>query len=184
MPSSSRLHRVLASGQRARKPRCPVTLVESSLLLPSYSTIQHPEIECMCLVEYPTCCQQSNIRASCHKTFNPDCDTTLQDMPLPNSPAQTPVSSDSACSHGGGRDLTISAPHMHSIALELLSKQLRPGARVLDVGSVRAIPLHDSWLVLYSGTPHLLIRIADHCLACLNTSWLLRKVQVGFYDSV
>jgi hypothetical protein len=80
-------------------------------------------------------------------------------MPLPNSPAQTPVSTDAASSHGGGRDLTISAPHMHAIALELLSKQLRPGARVLDVGSVRALAFPDSWLVLYSGTAHLRTKI-------------------------
>lgn len=30
---------------------------------------------------------------------------------------------------------TISAPHMHATALELLRNQLKPGARVLDVGS-------------------------------------------------
>ncbi|EFJ41680.1 hypothetical protein VOLCADRAFT_67902 [Volvox carteri f. nagariensis] len=34
-----------------------------------------------------------------------------------------------------GYGQTISAPHMHATALELLSPQLRPGARVLDVGS-------------------------------------------------
>ncbi|KAG2433517.1 hypothetical protein HYH02_012635 [Chlamydomonas schloesseri] len=34
-----------------------------------------------------------------------------------------------------GYDQTISAPHMHATALELLLPQLRPGARVLDVGS-------------------------------------------------
>lgn len=41
-----------------------------------------------------------------------------QDRPLPNGPTET-----------------ISAPHMHATALQLLSAQLRPGARVLDVGS-------------------------------------------------
>ncbi|GLC38913.1 hypothetical protein PLESTB_000460900 [Pleodorina starrii] len=34
-----------------------------------------------------------------------------------------------------GYGQTISAPHMHATALELLSAQLQPGARVLDVGS-------------------------------------------------
>lgn len=34
-----------------------------------------------------------------------------------------------------GWGATISAPHMHALALELLAGQLRPGARVLDVGS-------------------------------------------------
>lgn len=34
---------------------------------------------------------------------------------------------------GGG--VTISAPHMHAYALELLKDKLKPGARVLDVGS-------------------------------------------------
>merc|ERR1719375_58127 len=33
-----------------------------------------------------------------------------------------------------GHGATISAPHMHGMALELLSPALRPGARVLDVG--------------------------------------------------
>jgi protein-L-isoaspartate(D-aspartate) O-methyltransferase len=43
---------------------------------------------------------------------------TMQDRPLPNGPSET-----------------ISAPHMHAIALELLSDRLQPGNRVLDVGS-------------------------------------------------
>lgn len=34
-----------------------------------------------------------------------------------------------------GHNATISAPHMHAHALELLRDQLHPGARVLDVGS-------------------------------------------------
>ena len=34
-----------------------------------------------------------------------------------------------------GWGATISAPHMHAYALELLRGWLRPGARVLDVGS-------------------------------------------------
>ncbi|GLI69765.1 hypothetical protein VaNZ11_014447, partial [Volvox africanus] len=34
-----------------------------------------------------------------------------------------------------GHGQTISAPHMHATALELLNPQLRQGARVLDVGS-------------------------------------------------
>lgn len=34
-----------------------------------------------------------------------------------------------------GYEQTISAPHMHATALELLGRQLHPGARVLDVGS-------------------------------------------------
>jgi hypothetical protein len=34
-----------------------------------------------------------------------------------------------------GYGQTISAPHMHATCLELLEPQLRPGARVLDVGS-------------------------------------------------
>lgn len=34
-----------------------------------------------------------------------------------------------------GYEVTISAPHMHVFALELLSDQLKPGSRVLDVGS-------------------------------------------------
>lgn len=34
-----------------------------------------------------------------------------------------------------GCDVTISAPHMHAYALELLADKLRPGASVLDVGS-------------------------------------------------
>ena len=36
---------------------------------------------------------------------------------------------------GIGCGATISAPHMHAYALELLAEQLRPGAKVLDVGS-------------------------------------------------
>jgi protein-L-isoaspartate(D-aspartate) O-methyltransferase len=34
-----------------------------------------------------------------------------------------------------GNEQTISAPHMHAACLDLLAGQLRPGARVLDVGS-------------------------------------------------
>lgn len=34
-----------------------------------------------------------------------------------------------------GFDVTISAPHMHAFALELLADKLKPGAKVLDVGS-------------------------------------------------
>lgn len=34
-----------------------------------------------------------------------------------------------------GIGATISAPHMHAYALELLEHKLKPGARVLDVGS-------------------------------------------------
>ncbi|XP_059617241.1 protein-L-isoaspartate(D-aspartate) O-methyltransferase [Phlebotomus argentipes] len=34
-----------------------------------------------------------------------------------------------------GCGVTISAPHMHAYALELLSNHVRPGSRVLDVGS-------------------------------------------------
>jgi hypothetical protein len=34
-----------------------------------------------------------------------------------------------------GHGETISAPHMHATCLEILSNQLKPGARVLDVGS-------------------------------------------------
>ncbi|KAG2430490.1 hypothetical protein HXX76_010013 [Chlamydomonas incerta] len=34
-----------------------------------------------------------------------------------------------------GCGATISAPHMHAVCLELMAEQLRPGARVLDVGS-------------------------------------------------
>ena len=34
-----------------------------------------------------------------------------------------------------GHGVTISAPHMHAMCLELLEEQLRPGARALDVGS-------------------------------------------------
>lgn len=34
-----------------------------------------------------------------------------------------------------GCDVTISAPHMHAFALELLVDKLKPGAHVLDVGS-------------------------------------------------
>jgi len=41
-----------------------------------------------------------------------------QDMPLPI-----------------GHSQTISAPHMHATALELLADRLQPGANVLDVGS-------------------------------------------------
>jgi protein-L-isoaspartate(D-aspartate) O-methyltransferase len=37
--------------------------------------------------------------------------------------------------HGIGYAATISAPHMHAYALELLLPQLRPGGKVLDVGS-------------------------------------------------
>jgi protein-L-isoaspartate(D-aspartate) O-methyltransferase len=33
-----------------------------------------------------------------------------------------------------GFEATISAPHMHAYALELLQDHLKPGARVLDVG--------------------------------------------------
>ena len=34
-----------------------------------------------------------------------------------------------------GYNITISAPHMHAHALELLRDKLRPGMRALDVGS-------------------------------------------------
>ncbi|CAN8268241.1 unnamed protein product [Cochlearia groenlandica] len=34
-----------------------------------------------------------------------------------------------------GYNVTISAPHMHAMCLELLENQLKPGMRVLDVGS-------------------------------------------------
>ena len=34
-----------------------------------------------------------------------------------------------------GCGVTISAPHMHAYALELLREQLAPGATALDVGS-------------------------------------------------
>lgn len=34
-----------------------------------------------------------------------------------------------------GHRQTISAPHMHAIALELLEPHLQPGNRALDVGS-------------------------------------------------
>lgn len=34
-----------------------------------------------------------------------------------------------------GLQQTISAPHMHATALELLADNLQPGAHVLDVGS-------------------------------------------------
>jgi hypothetical protein len=43
----------------------------------------------------------------------------VQDRPLPLGPVET-----------------ISAPHMHARALDLLVSRLKPGARVLDVGSV------------------------------------------------
>ena len=36
---------------------------------------------------------------------------------------------------GIGYNITISAPHMHAHALELLKDQLKPGMRALDVGS-------------------------------------------------
>lgn len=36
---------------------------------------------------------------------------------------------------GIGYGVTISAPHMHAYALDLLSKQLKPGNKALDVGS-------------------------------------------------
>ncbi len=36
---------------------------------------------------------------------------------------------------GIGHAATISAPHMHAYALELLLDRLRPGAKALDVGS-------------------------------------------------
>ena len=44
--------------------------------------------------------------------------TLLQDHPLPI-----------------GKEQTISAPHMHAAALQLLEQQAGPGASVLDVGS-------------------------------------------------
>ena len=47
----------------------------------------------------------------------------MQDRPLPN-----------------GRSETISAPHMHAIALDLLAEKLQPGANILDVGSVSLPP--------------------------------------------
>jgi protein-L-isoaspartate O-methyltransferase len=56
-----------------------------------------------------------------HMTFyKPTGAGALQDRPLPNGPTET-----------------ISAPHMHAIALELLSSNLQPGKHVLDIGSVR-----------------------------------------------
>lgn len=55
-----------------------------------------------------------------HKTDTARSKRMLQDRPLPNGPTET-----------------ISAPHMHAHALQLLSDKLQPGNRVLDVGSVR-----------------------------------------------
>ena len=46
-----------------------------------------------------------------------------------------PAAQDTPLPIGYGQ--TISAPHMHATALELLARQLRPGARILDVGSGR-----------------------------------------------
>jgi protein-L-isoaspartate(D-aspartate) O-methyltransferase len=46
----------------------------------------------------------------------------LQDYPLPIG-----------CSE------TISAPHMHATALEVLESKLQPGNSILDVGSVRCL---------------------------------------------
>ena len=48
-------------------------------------------------------------------------------------PKELPAYSDSPQPIGDGQ--TISAPHMHGQALELLEPFLRPGARALDVGS-------------------------------------------------
>ncbi|NJR42699.1 MAG: hypothetical protein HC767_08550 [Akkermansiaceae bacterium] len=67
----------------------------------------------------------------------------MQDIPLLNSPTQSPVSIITASHHDGGRGLTISAPHMHAVALELLAAQLQPGSRVLDVGSVRFLSFNE-----------------------------------------
>jgi protein-L-isoaspartate(D-aspartate) O-methyltransferase len=39
------------------------------------------------------------------------------------------------CPYSIGYQATISAPHMHAYALELLQKHLKPNARVLDVGA-------------------------------------------------
>ena len=53
---------------------------------------------------------------------------TRPDLPLPAAGAQ-----DTPLPIGYGE--TISAPHMHATCLELLRTHLKPGARVLDVGS-------------------------------------------------
>ena len=38
-----------------------------------------------------------------------------------------------------GFEATISAPHMHAMALEQLKVELVPGSRALDVGAFRAL---------------------------------------------
>ena len=42
-----------------------------------------------------------------------------------------------------GKEQTISAPHMHAAALQLLEQQAGPGASVLDVGSGKPQALHN-----------------------------------------
>ena len=67
-----------------------------------------------------------------------NCRCALQDVPLPNGPTET-----------------VSAPHMHAIALELLADKLTPGSRVLDVGSVcssldnLSVAVHSAFLRLF-----------------------------------
>lgn len=39
------------------------------------------------------------------------------------------------CPMSIGYNVTISAPHMHAMCLQLLEKHLKPGMHVLDVGS-------------------------------------------------
>eukprot|EP00892_Ulva_mutabilis_P000750 jgi/Ulvmu1/10676/UM066_0060.1 len=65
-------------------------------------------------------CVNAMLRVDRRDFVQPDMPLRLvyQDRPLPNGPTET-----------------ISAPHMHATALQLLSDQLRPGARILDVGS-------------------------------------------------
>ena len=99
----------------------------------------------------------------------------MQDIPLLNSPSRAPVSTDTASHHDGGRGLTISAPHMHAVALELLADQLQPGARVLDVGSV-LLP-RPSMCILSQASAYLLSTACDMPLH--YTSTMFSAVESG-----
>ena len=67
-----------------------------------------------------------------------------------------------------GNQQTISAPHMHATALELLAENLQPGCSVLDVGSGAGPPCKDVSLFL--------------CFIRLPTEALRQLHRCGFWE--
>ena len=90
---------------------------------------------------------------------------------------------------GIGYAATISAPHMHAMALELLSEQLQNGAKALDVGSgsgyltaCMAIMIGSTGKVV--GIEHIddLVKTAHANVRQANLSHLLESGQLEFVE--